>query len=103
MVNLIENDKLYLPGSLVVVKNGVLKTNPYLFEIQVQRLTIKNMKVLQHFNFQNVSLSDSGTYRCVAGNVLGETSVSVRLVVNSVSNTVASSVIKILVLIHVLL
>ena len=33
--------------------------------------------------FQNVSVSDSGEYRCVAGNVLGETTVSVQLSVNS--------------------
>ena len=47
MENLIEKIELYLAGSLVVVKNGVLKTNPYLFEIQVRSLTIKTLKVLQ--------------------------------------------------------
>merc|ERR1712154_387962 len=65
MVSYIKWYKKLQNGTFDAMKTGVSKTNPYLLEIQ------------------NVSLADSGEYRCVAGNVLGETSISVQLSVNT--------------------
>ena len=54
--------------------------------------------------FQNVSVSDSGEYRCLAGNVLGETSVSVQLRVNSALSADLAVLIEIfLVLVYLVL
>jgi len=65
MVSYIKWYKLMDNGTNMLLRSGVIKNHPYILELE------------------NVSAVDSGQYNCVAGNVLGETSASYNLQINS--------------------
>ena len=90
MVSYIKWSRVTKSGDFLTIEHGVSKEYPFLLEIKVKKMSnsikekIKFIILIYSkcFSRQNVTMSESGEYRCLAGNVLGETSSSIHLQIN---------------------